>query len=151
MSKVALTGSDTIIVAGRLLTDLTDQDVVDLDFPNELCQPKTGKNGNTIYAFNYTGLQCKMKLRVLLGSGDDKFLNNLLSLWTQNPPAFTLMTGAFVKVVGDGNGNQNNITYTMTGGVFDKLVPAKENADGDPNQAVAVYSLFFSNAPRNIG
>lgn len=151
MNSVALCGQDTIILAGRLLTDFADGDVVKLDYPNDTAVLKTGKNGNTIYAFNNTGLQCTMELRVLLGSADDVFLNQLLALWNNNPPAFNLMIGQFIKVVGDGNGNITPVTYDVNGGVFKKNVPGTENAEGDTNQAVAVYSLIFSNAPRSIG
>lgn len=149
--ETSLTGKDTIIIAGRVLNDFADGDTCKLDYPNDLSVMKTGKNGNTIYAYQYSGLQCTVELRVLLGSTDDGFLNGLLSLFNQNPPAFTLMTGEFIKNIGDGNGNIKPISYVLSGGAFKKQVPAVENADGDTNQAIAVYSLHFSNAPRNVG
>lgn len=149
MNSVSLTGQDTIIFAGRLLTDFADADVVKLDYPNDTAVLKTGKNGNTIYAFNNTGLQCTLELRILLGSDDDTFINQLLALWNQNPPTFILITGQFIKNVGDGNGNITQVIYNLNGGVFKKNVPATENADGDTNQAVAMYSLIFNNAPRS--
>lgn len=151
MSTVAVCGQDTIILAGRIFRDFADGDVAKLDFPNDTAVLKTGKNGNTIYAFNNTGLQCTLELRVLLGSADDSFLNNLLALWNRNPPAFPLLVGQFVKNIGDGNGTITPVTYDVNGGVFKKNVPATENADGDTTQAVAVYSMIFSNAPRSIG
>lgn len=151
MSKTSLTGKDTIIIAGRVLNDFADGDTCKLDYPNDLSVMKTGKNGNTIYAYQYSGLQCTVELRVLLGSSDDAFLNGLLSLFNQNPPAFTLMTGEFVKNIGDGDGDIIPVSYVMSGGAFKKQVPAVENADGDTNQAIAMYSLHFSNAPRSVG
>ncbi len=150
MSSTSLTGKDTIVIAGRVLNDFADGDTCKLDYPNDSSVMKTGKNGNTIYAYQYSGLQCTVELRVLLGGSDDAFLNGLLSLWNQNPPAFTLMTGEFIKNIGDGQGNIIPVSYLLSGGAFKKQVPAVENADGDTNQAIAVYSLQFSNAPRSV-
>ena len=36
MSTVSLTGSDTIIVNDRVISDLADGDCVALDFPNDI-------------------------------------------------------------------------------------------------------------------
>lgn len=151
MGTVALTGKDTIVINDRVLNDFGDGDVANLSHPNELFAMKTGKNGNTIYAFNETGKQCDVTLRVLLGSSDDKFLQSLIDKFEQDPAAFTLLTGSFVKRVGDGAGNVNNVTYSMEGGAFAKRVDVKENPEGDTEQAIAIYSLKFSNAPRSIG
>lgn len=148
--ETSLTGKDTIIVSGRVLNDFADGDTCKLDYPNDLSVMKTGKNGNTIYAYQYSGLQCTVELRILLGGTDDAFLQGLLSLFNQNPPAFTLMTGEFIKNVGDGDGNIIPVSYVLSGGTFKKQVPAVENADGDTNQAIAVYTLQFSNSPRQV-
>jgi hypothetical protein len=150
MSVVSLTGKDTIIINGTIFNDLADADCAALTFPDAITQGKTGKNGNTIYAFNTTGRRCKLILRIIRGSADDKLLNQQLSLYKQNPPSFTLMTGQLVKNVGDGSGNQTHDTYILSGGVFEFETDVAENADGDTNQAVAVYKLMFSNAPRQI-
>ncbi len=151
MSTVALVGKDTVKINDRILADLCDQDTCLLDFPNDLMAVKTGKNGNSIYAFNYTGRQVEVTLRVLRGSSDDKFLNNLLQLMIGNPPAFVLLNATFVKNIGDGAGGIQADTYVLAGGVFKKNVPAKENAEGDTEQAISVYALAFSNSPRAIG
>lgn len=150
MSETSLTGKDTIIIAGRVLNDFADGDTCKLEYPNDLTVMKTGKNGNTIYAFNYSGLQVTVELRLLLGGSDDNFLNALMSNLIQNPPAFVLMTGEFIKNIGDGLGNITPVSYLLSGGSFKKQIPAMENADGDTNQAIAVYSLQFSNAPRAV-
>ena len=68
MSVVSLTGKDTVIVNGTILNDLADGDCAALTFPDFLTQGKTGKNGNTIYAFNTTGRRCKLVLRLIRGS-----------------------------------------------------------------------------------
>ena len=148
---VSLTGRDTININGVIFNDLADGDCAALTFPNDLSVLKTGKNGNTLYAFNYTGRQCQLVLRVIRGSSNDKYLNQLLSIYKQNPAGFTLIVGELVKNVGDGAGNIISDTYTLSGGTFKKETEVKENADGDTEQSVAIYTLTFSNAPRSIG
>lgn len=151
MSIVALTGKDTITINGRNLNDFADGVVAEITFPNDLVQVKTGKNGNTLYGLNNTGRQSEVNLRVILGSSDDIFLNNLLLGMQANFSGFALMVGTFVKNVGDGAGNVKPVTYVMSGGVLKRSVGALENSDGDTNQSVSEWHLMFSNAPRAIG
>ena len=151
MSVVSLTGKDTITINGVIFNDLADGDCAVLTFSNVLTNLKTGKNGNTLYAFNYTGRQCKLSLRLVRGSSNDKYLNQLLSLYKNDPASFTLMTGALVKNIGDGAGNITSDTYTLSGGAFEKETEVKENSEGEIDQSVAIWSLMFSNAPRSIG
>ena len=152
MSKtVALTGKDTIKINGRILADFADGDVASLTFPNDLMVAKTGKNGNSIFSFKYDGQQAELSLRVLRTSSDDRFLNNLLALMKNDPPAFALMTGEFGKNIGDGAGNPTQDIYVLSGGVFKRNADVKENAEGETDQAVVVYTILFTNAPRAIG
>ena len=151
MATKSLTGKDVVKINGRILNDFADADIAVLTFPNDNMALKTGKNGNAIYAFNATGQQCELMLRVLRGSSDDKFLNGLLVLMNNDPVSFILMTGEFIKNVGDGRGNVTQDIYIMDGGIFKKQVDVKSNVEGDSEQAVAIYSLAFSNAPRAIG
>ena len=148
---VALSGQDTIMINQRVLTDLPDGDCVILENPNETASVKTGKNGNSIYALNESGKQADVKIRVLRGSSDDKFFNNLVTQQQANFAGFVLMNGKFIKKIGDGEGNITKDTYIMGGGIFSKLIPAKMNVEGDVSQAVSEYSLKFSNAPRTLG
>lgn len=150
MPTVSLSGSDTVVINNRSLNDFADGDVADLEFPNELMKVKTGKNGNSIYAFDNTGEQCDFKIRVIRGSDDDKFLQALLTTMKNNPAAFILMVGQFVKQAGDGAGNLTNDTYQLNGGVFTKQVPAKSNVEGDTTQSVSVYEIKFTNSDRAI-
>lgn len=150
MATVAMSGQDTIIINNRVFNDLADADCVMLTFPNEIAQVKTGKNGNSIYALNETGKQCEMKIRVVRGSSDDKFLNNLLISQQNNFAGFALLIGEFIKKVGDGLGTVQSDTYVTSGGVFTKQVEAKSNVEGDVAQSVSEYTLKFSNAPRSI-
>lgn len=148
MATVALSGNDVIVINGRLLSDLADGNVVELSFPNDIAQVKTGKNGNSVYGLNESGKQCEVKLRVVRGGSDDKFLNNLIAVQQNNFAGFPLMTGSFVKQIGDGQGNISNDTYIMSGGVFVKQIEAKGNVEGDVEQSISMYTLKFSNAPR---
>lgn len=150
MSSVAMSGSDTITINNRVFANLADADFAMLDFPNDIANVKTGKDGNSIYGLNETGKQCEVKLRILRGSADDKFLNNLLAQQQANFASFVLMIGQFIKRVGDGQGNVAQDTYIMSGGIFTKIPVAKSNAEGDTEQSLAIYTLKFSNAPRVI-
>jgi hypothetical protein len=87
---------------------------------------------------------------MMMGSSDDKFLNTLYQLQQNDFSQFILMTGAFTKKVGDGQGNLQSIAYSMSGGIFTKGIAAKTNVEGDTEQSVAIYTMMFSLAPRSI-
>src|SRR3982750_971575 len=125
MATVAMSGNDTTILNGRILNDFADGNVVELTFPNEIASVKTGKNGNSIYGLNTTGQQAEVKLRMIRGSSDDKFLNGLLVQQNANFAGFPLLVGSFIKRLGDGRGNVLSDTYITSGGVFTKNVEAK--------------------------
>lgn len=148
MSQVALSGDDTVNINGTILTDLGDGNCVELTFPNDIALVKTGKNGNSIYGLNEMGNQCEVKLRIIRGSPDDKFLNNLLLQQQNNFAGTVLMQGQFIKKVGDGAGNITSDTYILSGGVFTKIPEAKTNAEGEVEQSETMYTLKFSLAPR---
>jgi len=148
--KIALSGNDTLIINDRIFADLADADDSMLEFEGDIAELKTGKNGNTIYSFNTTGREATLTLRIIRGSDDDKFLNSLLQSQQGNFAGFVLLTGEFIKKVGDGAGNIQNDTYIMSGGIFTKQVGAKSNSEGDTEQSVAIYNLKFANAPRSI-
>jgi hypothetical protein len=150
MPTVSLTGNDTINIGGTVLADFGDGDIAELAFPNELMAVKTGKNGNSIFAFNATGLQCDLKLRVIRGSEDDKYLNGLIQDIKADPAAFVLLDGQFVKRVGDGQGNITNDTYILGGGVPTRQVPVSSNVEGATEQSIAVYEFKFTNVNRGI-
>lgn len=150
MSTIALSGSDTIALNNRVFTDLADGNCIELEFPNDIANVKTGKNGNSIYGLNESGKQCEVKMRVIRGSADDKFLNNLLAQQQANFAGTVLLIGQFIKKLGDGAGNITSDTYIMSGGVFTKQIMAKTNVEGETEQSVAMYTIKFSNAPRAI-
>lgn len=150
MPAVAMSGNDTIKVNNRSLVDLADGDVGTLTFPEGLVDVKTGKNGNSLFGFKFQGRQAEQTIRVLRGSDDDKFLQSLLTQMENNFIGFVLLTGQFIKSVGDGQGNITNDTYVQTSGVFVKRIEAKSNVDGDTGQSVAEYHLKWANAARVI-
>ena len=150
MSSTSLTGADTIQIDARIIRDLADGDCVNLVFPNDIAVVKASKNGNKIYAFNETGKQCEVTLRVLVGSDDDKYLNARLQSMKNDFSTFILLTGVFGKRVGDGAGNLSTDIYQMTGGVFKRQVDAKNNVEGNTDQSVAVYSIIFGNGDKSI-
>src|SRR5579859_7672501 len=113
MGTIALTGSDAAVLNNRILSDFADGDCIQLTYPNDISNVKTGKNGNSIYGLNETGKQCEVKVRVLRGSADDKFLNNLLVQQQANFAGTVLMIGQFIKKIGDGQGNITSDTYIM--------------------------------------
>jgi hypothetical protein len=150
MATNTLTGSDTITINDRVLTDFGDGSVVNITFPNELVAVKTGKNGNAIYSLNETGRQADVELRILRGSEDDKFLNSLKINMESDIAAFTLLSGEFVKRIGDGLGNVNREIITLSGGVFSQNNDTQSNVEGDTEQALTVYRLRFSNGNKAI-
>lgn len=150
MASVAVSSNDTIKINNKILADFADGDIGVLTFPNELASIKTGKNGNSIYAINETGRQSELVLRLIRGSADDKYLASQLSSQKNNFAGFILLTGEFIKRVGDGTGNIVSDTYILSGGIFTKEVEAKSNVEGDTAQSVSVYTIKFSNAPRAI-
>ena len=150
MASISLTGQDAVQINGRNLNDLADGDSVTLTYPNDIAALKSSKNGNVIYAFNETGKQCEVALRLLLGSADDKFLNSLLSTMKSDFSKFVLLTGIFVKRVGDGAGNLNNVIYQCSGGIFKKQVEAKTNAEGNTDQSVVIYTIVFGQGIKAI-
>lgn len=148
MNQASLSGQDTIVINNRVFTGLADQNYVELTFPNDIAGVKTGKNGNSIYGFNESGRQCEVKVKLLRGSTDDQFLNNLLSQQQANFAGTVLLQGQFIKKIGDGAGNITSDTYIMSGGVFTKIPEGKSNAEGETDQSVVMYTIKFSNAPR---
>lgn len=149
--SVALTGKDTTIIDTRRLTDQATGDCVLIDAPNNLVELKQGKNGNAIYAYNATGKQVNVTLRVIRGTADDKYLAARMQEYINDPAAFVLISGEFIKRSGDGAGNITNEVYTMSGGIIQKMPGGKENVEGDTEQAVSIYVIIFSNADRVLG
>jgi hypothetical protein len=150
MATVSLTGNDTISISGYTLTSFADGDNATITFPNELFKVKTGKNGNSIFAFDNTGKQCDVTLRIMRGSDDDIYLNSLAAQMEFAPEFFVLLTGTFIKRIGDGLGLISIDTYILGGGVIIKKPEFKSNAEGDTDQSLAVWTLRFTNNRRAV-
>lgn len=150
MGAYALTGADTFIINDRPLNDFTDNSIINIEIPNDDIGTSTGKNNNTIISDNTLGGNATVTLRILMNSGDDKFLNGLYIQQKNDLPAFSLMNGSFTKRVGDGQGNVSFNTYTLLGGAFQRKPGAQDNVNGDTEQGTVEYTLFFSQASRAI-
>lgn len=150
MSTVAMSGSDTVILNGRVMTDLADGDIAVLTYPNNIAEVKTGKDGNSIYALNEQGKNAELALRVIRASADDKFLQQLITSQQQNFAGTVLVIGEFVKKIGDSRGNIAGDTYIASGGIFTKLIEAKSNVEGNTDQSISEYKIKFSNCVRVI-
>jgi hypothetical protein len=150
MGSVSLTGKDSFLLDARILSDFADGDVGALEFSNDIATVKTGKNGNSIYAFNAQGATCTLTLRIIRGSGDDKYLNGRFYEYKNDPPSFVLLACQITKRAGDGEGNITSDTYTLSGGIITKPPAVKENTDGDTEQAVAIWTITFTNSDRAL-
>jgi hypothetical protein len=150
MNSVAMTGNDTAVLDDRVLNDLAEGNCIEVTFPNDIAQVKTGKNGNSVYALNETGRQCEMKLRLIRGSADDKTFQGKFAAQQRDFAAFVLMSGQFIKKIGDGQGNVTSEIYILSGGIFTKPVEGKSNVEGETEQSVSIYTLKFTNAPRTL-
>lgn len=151
MAQYSLTGNDTLILNDRIFNDLVDGSTINITFPNEKTGHTTGKNGNTVYATDKQGLNAECELRLLAGSKDDIWLNGINIEQERDLPAFTLLNGSFTKRIGDGTGNVKFINYVLQGGVIRQNIDAQENLQGETEQGIAIYRLFFAQASRAIG
>lgn len=149
-TTVSLSGNDTLVLFGKSITDVGDGDWAKLTFPNDLLKVKTGKNGNSIYAFDAQGLQADLEVRVIRGSLDDKFLNSIQQTMINVRERFVLGTGQLVKRAGNGIGMVASDTYLLGGGVPTRIPDASSNAEGDTEQAVAIHRFKFTNSKRAI-
>lgn len=150
MTTYNIVGDDTFTYNGRVLNDFADDDVSTLTFSDDLVKMKTGKNGNSIFAENQPGRNCKVVLRIMIGSSDDVALQADLNQLTRTFSETVLGNGQFVKNVGDGAGNVLRNVFTLEGGILSRNVDAKMNTSGDTNQGVAIYNIMFANAIRSI-
>lgn len=150
MSALALSGNDTINIDDRVLTDFADGSYGEVIYDSDIANVKTGKNGNSIFSYNATGRMGMLKLRIIRGSSDDKFLNGKLSAQQSNFEGTVLAQGEVIKKVGDGTGAITNDVYILASGVYTKQVEAKANAEGDTEQSVAIYTIKFANITRAI-
>lgn len=150
MTTYALTGNDTFILNNKVFSDFADGSTINITFPNDRTGHTTGKNGNTVFATDKQGLNAEVELRIIVGSKDDVWLNGLSIQQERDLPGFTLFNGSFTKRVGDGFGKVKFVNYVLLGGVFNDNIETSENLQGETDQGIAVYRLFFAQAQRAI-
>ena len=148
-SSYALTGQDVIIINDIPLNDFADGDIGTLEMPNDLFAMSTGKNGNTIFAYDEAGRNATLTLRILMSSNDDKRLNGLVPKH-EGFASTILVNGSVVKMVGNGEGKVSYNTYLLKGGMVQKKPAMTSNVNGETNQAVVEYVIQFADAERSI-
>lgn len=151
MATYALTGNDSFILNDRVFNDMADGSTITITFPNEKTGHTTGKNGNTVFSTDKQGLNAECELRLIAGSKDDIWLNGINIEQERDLPTFTLLNGSFSKRIGDGAGKVKFINYVLLGGVIRQNIDTNENLQGETEQGIAIYRLFFAEAQRSIG
>lgn len=150
MPNNAITGSDTLTLYDKVLSDLANNTTVSITFPNESTNVSTGKSGNGIIAQNAEGKNAILTVRLLRGSADDRFLLAKQRAADADFASQELASGTFVKRIGDGEGNIKFDHYTLRGGTFSRYQDTMEDVSGDVEQAVIVYTFKFITAVRSV-
>lgn len=150
MAIDTLVGQDTIILDDRQITDVGFGDVVVLDMPNTFMEMESGKDGNTVFVFMESGRQIQVKLRVLVGRDDDRWLNAKLESMKNSFIGQTLMTLTLAKRVGDGKGGIITTRWNLEGGMFTVPPSTRYNVSGDKEQAIQEYSLGFARGTKSF-
>ena len=144
----AISGNDVLIINGHVFTGFADADAIKFEPQGPIAQMKVSKDGNSVYAMQFSGIVGKLTIRLIRGAFDDIFLNGLLQQWIADPSLFILMSGSYVKRIGDGKGGLLNEVYQLAGGVFEAIPPGTTNTDGNIEQSVVVYTFMFRNDAR---
>jgi hypothetical protein len=144
----AVAGSDILSINGVVISGHADGDAYKLEPQGPISQYKVSKDGNSIVALQYTGILCKLTVRLIRDCADDQTLNGLLQQWISAPNTFSLMDAEYIKSTGDGKGNVTNEVYVLSGGTFEMIPGGHTSMDGTTEQSVTVYTLWFRNDAR---
>jgi hypothetical protein len=144
----AVAGSDILNINGTIISGHADGDAYKIEPQGPIGEMKVSKDGNSIYALQYTGIKVKLTVRLVRDCADDVFLNGLLQQWIASPNTFPLLFAEYIKSTGDGKGNVTNEVYVLSGGIFEMIPSAVSNMDGNTEQSVTVYTLWFRNDAR---
>ncbi len=144
----AVAGKDVLIINGQVLTGYADADAIKFEPQGPVAQMKVSKDGNSIYSMQYSGIVARLTVRLVRGCFDDTVINGLLQQWIADPATFTLLTGSYVKRIGDGKGNVTSEVYQFAGGVIESIPSGHSNMDGNTEQSVTVYTFLFRNDAR---
>lgn len=150
MATYSLTGNDTLTLFDRVFRDFGDGVVLTATYPNDLFTKSTGKNGNTLYSQNQQGRNVDVEIRLLRGSSDDAFMQEEMNSRIANFASQSLISGEFVKLIGDGAGNIQRDVMTVSGGLFMRKVDSQDAQDGSTDAAIALYRLSFADGARSI-
>lgn len=152
----SLFGSDTITFNGKTLNDFGSGEVAKITFPTELATVKAGKDGNTIFVQNVTGLQAVLELKIIRGSTDDIALNDRVVAYKSTPALYITDVAVLTKIIGSGvagkaagSGSFVNDIYTLAAGIPTKQPEVVTNLDGDTEQALSVYTWTFAKCDRS--
>lgn len=143
-----IVGSDILSINGRVFSGHADGDAYKLEPQGPVSQYKVSKDGNTIISLQYSGILCKMTIRLIRGCSDDQFLNGLLQQFIGSPNTFPLMSGEYIKSTGDGQGNVTNEVYVLAAGAFEMVPGGVSNFEGSIESGVTVYTIWFRNDGR---
>jgi hypothetical protein len=149
MSSVVLLSDDTIDINGTVLTALSNGTYSELTFGDELTTTEIGKNGNALITRKSAGQRGELSIRIMTGSADDKYLNNLLVSQMSKAPSFVPLTGYAAKIM-NVDGKPVTLTYTFSGGSFMKQVESMSTTEGSADQIVSVYRLRFAVVTRGF-
>lgn len=149
MPSFNITADDTFTLGGRIFNDFADGDNVTIIPKDDKVDAKSGKNLNTIFAQKPQGFNGDVTLRLMRGSPDDQFLQGQLAAQDQDFAATVLMDGEFTKRLGDGKGNVKRDVVRMSGVIIKRNPDSKENAEGNTEQAIAIWNLFAAKITRS--
>jgi len=150
MSISAVTSKDVLNINGRQMRNFADGDVIKLDPTEPLTNVTTGKDQNSIYAYNYKGKNMKLEFRLIIGSADDQYMVALLQQYNRNAASFSLLPMEYDKNIGDGQGNITQTVYLGTGMTFEYQPSIAENASGETSQAVHVWKMIIADVNISI-
>jgi len=143
-------GKDVLQLDGRVLADYADGDYITAEIPEDISAMKVSKNGNTIVVLKEGGRMVAIKVRILTGSPDDKYLNSRHQEFKSDAPSFIAFAGTYSKRVGDGAGNVNTVVYQLAGGYPKRIPAASMSSEGEAKSAVAEWEIHFANGDRSI-
>ncbi|MBO7733122.1 MAG: hypothetical protein J6S67_11230 [Methanobrevibacter sp.] len=145
----AYTGKDIIKFNDRIGSDFANGDCAIITFPNELHGMANGKDGNSLAAHNEQGNIAELEMRVIKGSGFDKYLNSFVLAWKNHSDEFAPATAELTKMITTEAGKVSETT--SLGFIFpSNQVETRVNTDGDTDQMVSVYRFRAGTSNRAL-
>lgn len=150
MGVTTLVAGDTFLFNDiPMQLDFANGDVVTITYPNDLVTRTTGKNGNTIFAYNEAGNNADVMMKLMRGGKGDKSINGFLSQMVRNFGDYVPANAAFTKrLQEDGKTIFDNTTLGAL--MFKKKPDVKGNVDGDGEQGTITYEFYAASGDRGI-